>query len=660
MPHAQPADSNLRADPTDLRDRIYEPSLRPLAASSHSALAGRLARAGGLPYELRQQGASGTCAGQALANLIDIHRIGAMAEGAARPPRVSARMLYRMGVQQERGLAAATASEGVTSLRSVIKGFYHNGVCGDDLWPDDPEDRVLTPARAVAAMRTTLGAYYRVRSYLNDYHAALAEADCILVAAATHAGWRAPKGGEIAPSSEPGENHAFVVIGYTDAGFLVLNSHGPDWGGIELGGHLLKGVALWRYEDWSDHVLDAWVLRLGVPAPDAFTFSHSRRGIFFDEGPIRAGSAPRHQLLGHFARLDDGRHVEMGSYASSRGSIALTAEKIAARPDRPVHISLPGSLLGIDAAFHAEVDRRPALQAAGLYPYTLFWCNDMVESTSAVLDHLFGLAVNKVGPLAETLNDEIEAATAGIGRAFWRDIARAADRAGQHRYRLAQRGINAAADGAAAELFDRFAATGAPLHITVDGAGVILLERYLLSLQGADWLHDIATKAEAFLDAVASLTLIAPTIRAEAFDRAFRPLIDRLARRGAGRATLWVPSRGFERKLAVGHYSRSILDLVLYGFEGADRREHFIGMSAGRSGARALAAPGGPLAGVTVRSVRAPDHDRQPPESRRRRFTQADVVAHRGMQARILARLAELTAEDGWISKEGRDDQDHA
>ncbi|QFU10310.1 hypothetical protein PARPLA_03298 [Rhodobacteraceae bacterium THAF1] len=660
MPHLPNPDTGFRADPTDLRDRVYEPSLRPLAQSSQTALIDRLVRVGGLPYELRHQGAAGTCAGHALANLIDMHRIGALADGAARPPPVSARMLYQMGVQQEQGTAARTA-RGVTSLRSVIKGFYHNGVCGDALWPDDPRDTDLTVERAVAATRTTLGAYYRVRSYLNDYHAALAEADSILVAASTHAGWRDPEEGVITLRAEPGENHAFVVIGYTDRGFLVLNSHGAEWGGVEVDGHRLKGVALWTYEDWSSHVLDAWVLRLGVPAPDAFTYSHSRRGIFFDDGPIKAGSAPRHQLLGHFAHLDDGDHVTVGSYASTRKSVGLTAGKIAAKPHRPVHVSLPGSLLGIDAAFHAEIDRRPALQAAGVYPYTLFWCNDMVESTSAVLEHLFQTAVKKVGALSENLNDEIEATTAGIGRAFWRDIARAADRAGQHRYMLAQKGIAADADGAAAEMFDQFAATGAPLHLTVDGAGVILLERYLLSLQGADWLHEILEKKKAFLESVASLTLIAPTIRADAFERAFRPLIDRLALRGPERVTLWVPTKGFERKLTVGHYSRSILDLVLYGFEGADKAtEHFIGMSAKRFGAEALTQPGGLLEGVTVRSIKTPDHARQPPEARRRRYTQHHVVAHRELQASHLARLADWLTEDAQISKERTDGQDHA
>ncbi|SHF57452.1 hypothetical protein SAMN05444339_10868 [Loktanella atrilutea] len=639
MPDPTIATAVLRPDPSDLRDRVYAPSLRPLAPSSERALAKRICpRTRALPYELRDQGADGTCAGQALANLIDLHRIRACGNGK-RPERVSARMLYQMAVQQERGPGGG-GPEGVTSLRSVIKGFYHNGVCADTLWPDCASETALSAERAKAARATTLGAYYRVRSYLNDYHAALSDADCILVSAATHGGWRAVTDGVIPPHPQPGENHAFVLVGYNDRGFLVLNSWGPDWGGYACDGQVLRGVALWPYADWSDNVLDAWVLRLGVPAPEAFAFSQSRRGIYYDDdGPIRAASSPCHQLLGHFAHLDDGVHVTGGSYASSRAAVALTAGRIAAKPDRPVHLSIPGSLLGIDAAFGAEVARRPALEDAGLYPYTLFWCNDVVDSTTAVLDHLFRTAVDKVGALSPDLNAAIEAATAGIGRAFWRDIGRAAQRAGCHRHAC---GADPTRDGDAADLLDSLAATGAPLHLNADGAGVLLLAQYLRSLNahGGD-------RRNAFEGAVASLTLIAPAIRLDDFCAAFRPLINAINRRGPGRVTLWVPSYGFERKLAVGHYTRSILDLVLYAFEGErDRMQHFIGMSARRTGLAAETAPGGRLEGVVLRKMKTPDHALQPAEARRRRYTQHDVITHAETGAEILWHLARLVSRD--------------
>jgi len=661
MPEQSRQKNALRADPTDLRDRFFEPSLNPLGAETERALIGRIcSQTHALPYNLRDQGADGTCAGQALANLIDMNRIRALGPGSARPGPVSARMLYQMGVLQERG-PTATGPAGVTSLRSVIKGFYHNGVCSDDAWPDKPQDTVLSPDRAKAARGTTLGAYYRVRSFLNDYHAALSEADCILVSAATHAGWRKVAGGAIPADPEPAENHAFVVVGYNDRGFLVLNSWGRDWGGYRSDGQILKGVALWSYEDWSLNVLDAWVLRLGVPSPEAFTYSYSRRGIFFDDGPIQAGSAPSHQLLGHFAHLDDGTHVTGGSYASSRGSVALTAGRIMARPGRPVHISVPGSLLGIGAAFLSEVGRRAALEGGlGMYPYTLFWCNDMVDSTTAVLSHLFDTAVEKVGVHSPDLNDEIEVTTSGIGRAFWRGIGRAAVRAGHHAHMYRQAGVR---DGAAAEMFDSFAATGARLHLTADGAGVLLLEQYLRSLQTGGPGKNIAGKRKAFFDAVSSLTLIAPTIRADDFAAAFGPLVADLAARkparDGARVTLWVPSWGFERKLTVGHYSRSILDLVLYGFEGADKaHDRFIGMSARRWDAARLTKAGGPLAGVEVRKIKTPDHARQPPEERRRRYTQAHVIANRESHAQIMANLKAILAEDSQ-QKEQTHDQDH-
>ena len=69
----------------------------------------------------------------------------------------------------------------------------------------------------------------------------------LLVSAELHDGWLpervAAAKGEIVPP-KPGErspvlgaeNHAFLIVGYTSKGFLVLNSWGRDWGGWSPGG----------------------------------------------------------------------------------------------------------------------------------------------------------------------------------------------------------------------------------------------------------------------------------------------------------------------------------------------------------------------------------------------------------------------------------------
>ena len=106
------------------------------------------------------------------------------------------------------------------------------------------------------ARNVTLGAYYRVRSFINDYHAALVEAGALYVSADLNDGWEVPGKGVIDPVSETKRlagGHAFVIVGYDQCGFLVLNSWGPDWGGYSLGGGPpLPGIALWTYEDWEN------------------------------------------------------------------------------------------------------------------------------------------------------------------------------------------------------------------------------------------------------------------------------------------------------------------------------------------------------------------------------------------------------------------------
>ena len=130
------------------------------------------------------------------------------------------------------------------SLRDVIKGFYNYGVCRDGLWPyvagGDPGQ--LSIERARDAKSLSLGAYYRLRPNLNTCHAALHETGALLVSAELHDGWRHDRvraAGGVIVAPRPGqargtlgdECHAFVVVGYTPEGFLVLNSWGRDWGG---------------------------------------------------------------------------------------------------------------------------------------------------------------------------------------------------------------------------------------------------------------------------------------------------------------------------------------------------------------------------------------------------------------------------------------------
>jgi hypothetical protein len=54
-------------------------------------------------------------------------------------------------------------------------------------------------------------------------------------------------------SSDDG-GHAFVILGYTPAGFIIQSSGAP--GGA-------PAVAP-SYQDWTDNAMDCWVTQLGV------------------------------------------------------------------------------------------------------------------------------------------------------------------------------------------------------------------------------------------------------------------------------------------------------------------------------------------------------------------------------------------------------------
>jgi hypothetical protein len=689
MSRLEKSSLTVTPDPEDLRDRVYRPSLQPLAPvfDPEGFYAADCGEAGPC-YVIRDQGSEGTCTGQALAHLIDMNRYQSAVRrlgpqptpdairAMALPPSVSARMLYEMARRTD----ASPAGDEGSSLRAVIKGFYHYGVCPEQNSPHDPKwqsvppqdgwpyragdtDRTLTVDRAISARSVTLGAYYRVQPYLNDYHAAVQEAGAILVSAQIHAGWDEKKvrrsKGVIVPEGEDSGGHAFVIVGYNEQGFLVLNSWGSAWGGChDSRGVPLRGIALWSYQDWSARVMDAWVLRLGVRAPQSFDSSVGAKGIFFDLAAVRAGSSACHNLLGHFAHLDDGFHVEQGSYASSLQSAEKTVERLRSRANaaqasgaadrpRPVVLSIPGSLLPIKEAFEAEVQRRPVIEGTGtkpaLYPYTLFWCNDVVESSTEVLTRIFEEAQKKSGPGGKTLDRTIEAMTHGIGRAFWRDIKLAADTATRRDITLAERIERqkpaVAQDpprgeprGDAAHLIDGLASIPRiDIHLVVEGAGAILMGRYL------HWLEARPAHAplmDRFLDCVASLTLIAPTLEYDDFARDYRRLIGHLGRRdGQPRAVLWVPSKSAEARLHVGPYGKSILDLVLYGFEGAAPERRFIGMSRDRSGIMDRLKADADLAGLAVRDIPLAAR------SGLHRLDQHDLMLGPALQKAVLAHL---------------------
>ncbi|MEY8840176.1 hypothetical protein AB9K41_14215, partial [Cribrihabitans sp. XS_ASV171] len=443
---------------------------------------------------------------------------------------------------------------------------------------------------------------------------ALNDAEAILTTANIHDGWRdaAPENGGVItwpPAMGKTGTHAFVLTGYDDKGFHVLNSWGADWGGYR--GQV--GIALWSYADWARNVVDSWVLRLGVPTPSAFDASIGERGTNGVTGAVQTGSTPCLELVGHYMHLDDGFHVTTGSYPSFKDGWERTRDHLktvldpqaaAAGDDtkyRGILIWLPGSLEGIKPAFTAATQRKDRIKSLGLYPYSIFWCNSFVEKSLEVLEFIFDSCKAQAGAGAGHLDDLIEQRVQGVGRAFWRDIEMGARRAlrgsGELPYERdeqddPERVEKGHAGTFLADIIRLRQQTGCEIHLVAEGAGVLVVHEMLAILaedaeaSPSDRLFP-AHEAEALFD---TLHLIHPAIGMPRAAKQLMPLIRRMngtargrrapepetdtprvtpLRKGAEdtRARIYIPTPQLETCIHFGSYGKSILHLVARAFE---------------------------------------------------------------------------------------------
>ena len=208
---------NAAADVPDVRDRPYEPNLRPVLDEKAPARD---------RIEILDQGQEGACTGFGLAAVVNLQR---RLNYGAEAPAVSARMFYEMARRFDEW--TGEDYEG-SSIRGALRGFFNNGVCTDEAWPYDPTDPgYLTLNRAKDARAISLGAYYSVRQDTAEMHAALTEAGAVYVSARVHDGWFSADGGVITPQPlHPTGGHAFAIVGYTTVGFWVQNSLGIGLG----------------------------------------------------------------------------------------------------------------------------------------------------------------------------------------------------------------------------------------------------------------------------------------------------------------------------------------------------------------------------------------------------------------------------------------------
>ena len=550
-------DTHIRPDLPDSRDWIYRPSLTRLPHA--------VARPEGVG--VRNQQYEGACTGFALAAAIDYLR-----RKAGDTNEVSARMLYEMAKRHDEW--AGEEYEG-SSLRGAIQGWKNMGVCLEADWPyrkpagESDFAYALTVERAKAARNITLGAYYRLRPEITHFHDALASVGVIVASARVHDGWSRPdeEGGiPYLPNAGILGGHAFAVVGYNAEGFWVQNSWGGDWG--------QGGFALWRYEDWIDNVMDAWVFQVALPAPQIFgkiPLSSKLVEPGRDSGTGQAEfvrpTVTRDSIAGHFVHVDDGRFAKPDRYWSDRNDVEITASRLADKPATEYgHLLVwgHGGLNSPKAAARRIEALKPVFKENGIYPYHVMYDTGLAEELKDLVFRKSGEGRERAGGLADWRDHMVEHLARRPGTLVWEEMKRDAGDCFaplSARERNSQDPATGAGTLALKIFIDKLrnlpASKRKQIHLVGHSTGAILFGHLLSALRNYNL-------------EIASLHLLAPACRIDFYQQHYLPVL-------AGRHKLKIRDfhvynlrDALERGDTVGSelvYGKSLLYLVSNAFE---------------------------------------------------------------------------------------------
>lgn len=390
-----------KPDAPDLRDRMYEPRLFPLEKPLDY-----------LPdLKILDQESEGSCTGFGLAAVINC-----LFQKRGEETKVSSRMLYEMAKLYDEW--EGREYEG-SSCRGAIRGWKNMGVCTEDSWSSTKKTKkaYVTVKRAKEARSYTLGAYYRIRPNIVDFHSALNETGVIYASATVHAGWEEPKAGKIPYKKTDPAGHAFAIVGYNNEGFWVQNSWGVGWGN--------NGIALWSYEDWAANISDAWVVQLALPTPQIFDYTVAgnleHAGAKGKETSSR--SIPRSEICGHFVHLDDGLYHQGGRYWSNGNDISETADvlKSSKKYDHLLLYAHGGLNSPTDSAGRIAAMKKVYL-GNRIYPYHFMYDTGVLEEIKDILLGKEPELKSRVGGFSDWWDQRVENITRSAGRALWREM----------------------------------------------------------------------------------------------------------------------------------------------------------------------------------------------------------------------------------------------
>ena len=593
---------NVTPDRLDLRDRPYLPAVA-LAPPPSLRLSPRP-----LPMD---QGDTSACTGFALAAVVD-HLL--TRSGRAKDSGVSPWMLYSMARRYDE--FPGVAEDAGSSLRGALKGWFKHGACSATLWKGLDMPRTRDAAGEdwwLDAVNRPLGAYYRVDTRsVTDMHVALNEVGTLYASALTHAGWfevdakSATIPLEARKASDGG--HAFAIVGYDRAGFLVRNSWGREWGD--------GGYATLTYEDWLENAMDCWVTQLGVVtdehrrvAAQATPKAASGEAVMSPDRVLQ-----NHQLAPYVIDMENnGELSRSGSFRTSQEDVRALAHeyldaarrqwKVAAGKPIDIAVYAHGGLTSETQAAATFARWMPALYDARKFPVFLMWESDL-WSTIANAFADTARAAPTAGPL-ESLsrwwNERLEGLLAPAGTALWGEMKENAA------------AISAGGTSGGRRFFDALRASPVAkthplrLHLVGHSAGSVALAFLVDRLAAQEWEFESVTflapaiTVERFTERVAPWLASGHVKRyrhyqlsdaAELADPTTRPLL------GYGRSLLYLVSRSFE-----GHGEAPILGM----------ERHFPAALARRRNVRVVTAPAAEAAvtthggfdddGATIRSV---------------------------------------------------------
>ena len=179
--------------------------------------------------------------------------------------QVSVRMLQQMSKLY--GGAPLNVDQG-SILHDGLRAWFEKGVCPESMWPYRAgEWGELTPERERAALKYRPEKYFSVPKDVRTMQAAICEHHAVVAGGNVHQGWmsdEAAKHGIIPFTGKESfvGGHAFGIVGYNEQGFIVQNSWGSGWGGVEIHGHKFPGCVLWSYPDFQKNFSEGFVSTL--------------------------------------------------------------------------------------------------------------------------------------------------------------------------------------------------------------------------------------------------------------------------------------------------------------------------------------------------------------------------------------------------------------